>query len=322
MNKKDLGKAYNLFLKHKKKKRKCLYGKCSCFAINSHLLQKNGVVSQIAEEGYVYELDTNHNKFFGDIAKFKKVPINQAVSRVGFCNGHDSKLFKDIEEGQSESRDYSEVRQLLLFSYRANTIELRAKEILMGYYAEMVKKFPGYPVLELQRDSYRQGYYNHLNYQKLFEKHLNSNEYEFFFKKISIHKIEVATSVVITLDLQIDALNEGLQNPKKKDYFNAALFVSIVPNGQLTDIILGCHKHWKELGLTFMQQFEASTYEEKLAEISKIIIHGAELWCCSPSFYESNIRYREEEVVDEFNKTPTYCAFDDSLSPLNIFENE
>ena len=41
----------------------CLFDGCSNVAINSHLLQKNGIINHIAEEGHIIQLEANLSSF-------------------------------------------------------------------------------------------------------------------------------------------------------------------------------------------------------------------------------------------------------------------
>ena len=113
----------------KKKKWQCLVDDCQKPSINSHLLQKNGILSSISENNHVIETKL--------VEPFKweknKLPIQMsligqknAFSWPIFCDEHDTKLFNEIE---NKTIDLNSYNTFLLLSYRVTTAEIRKKEI-------------------------------------------------------------------------------------------------------------------------------------------------------------------------------------------------
>ena len=108
---------------------KCMVDGCPEKTINSHLLQRHGVLDNIIEDGHMYELRVRDIfKWSKDVPPvvFKKVGLNDAISYPLFCNHHDTELFLDIEKNDPDVDDY---RSQLLFSYRSVCAEMRKKEI-------------------------------------------------------------------------------------------------------------------------------------------------------------------------------------------------
>lgn len=78
-----------------KKKRKCLFEHCNEESIQSHLLQKNGVINHIAEHQHIYQnILSPFEEFYFD---FKRTGLNDALTCPAFCNKHDTELFQEIE---------------------------------------------------------------------------------------------------------------------------------------------------------------------------------------------------------------------------------
>ena len=112
-----------------KKSWQCMIPNCTECAINSHLLMRHGVLTNVVENNHLYELRVHMPYAFKKgvfPAQFKRVGINDAISYPLFCNSHDTSVFFEIEHGEI---DYSKYRNLLLFSYRALCAEIRKKEI-------------------------------------------------------------------------------------------------------------------------------------------------------------------------------------------------
>lgn len=112
-----------------RKKWLCMCPNCSDSAINSHLLQRNGVLNHIIVKGHLYEIgrEAFYKWHKNSPVKIKKVGLQQAISFPLFCNKHDTELFATIEGNLIDFDDY---RSQLLFSYRGLCSEIRKKEFV------------------------------------------------------------------------------------------------------------------------------------------------------------------------------------------------
>ena len=98
-------------------------------AIRSHLLQRNGILTQLAENGRIWELREDdlftgtpgqHDHYYFDL-----VHIKRAFTFWGFCQPHDHELFAEIE---TRAPDLDNIRSARLYSYRAFLNELQKIE--------------------------------------------------------------------------------------------------------------------------------------------------------------------------------------------------
>lgn len=93
----------------------CMYpnkSECKLPIKNAHTLQNNGVLSIIAEDDHVMVIDILNKVRTG--SSIKRISKNKATTFYGFCEYHDSVLFKDIE-----LREYAkEDKQNFLYAYR------------------------------------------------------------------------------------------------------------------------------------------------------------------------------------------------------------
>jgi len=86
----------------------CFYPDCNKPSINSHILQKNGILSELEENGHVMQMEINP---FGDnIHFFKRTGINKAFSFKCFCSHHDIELFDSIEKKEINFSIYRNYR--------------------------------------------------------------------------------------------------------------------------------------------------------------------------------------------------------------------
>jgi hypothetical protein len=117
----------------KDKKWNCLVDGCDEVAINSHLIQQNGLLNNITYDGHLVELKVIDANRWDDKKlpfEFGNVGIKQALSYKVFCNKHDTEIFKPIEDNNKNFESYE---AFLLFSYRAVGAEIRKKSILNNF---------------------------------------------------------------------------------------------------------------------------------------------------------------------------------------------
>lgn len=172
-----------------KKKWLCMCPHCTNPAINSHLLQRHGVLSHIIEKGHLYEIGREDFYKWDENSpiKIKKVGLQQAISFPLFCNKHDTELFAPIE---GDLIDFDDYHSQLLFSYRGLCSEIRKKEFNqirnVAFYEGVIK------------DAVTAGTDCGLNdlryYKNLFEQELDFATQKFKFFHFSYPLIKVCTS--------------------------------------------------------------------------------------------------------------------------------
>lgn len=97
---------------------------CDSGIIRAHTLQRNGTLNRIAKHGHVYAARTMTNGLrTGFELKPEKVGIKQASTFMGFCNKHDTEMFRPIETGDLPL----DARTAFLLSFRATAYELYEK---------------------------------------------------------------------------------------------------------------------------------------------------------------------------------------------------
>lgn len=122
----------------KNKKWKCIIDGCDQIAINSHLIQQNGLLSNITYNGHLVELKmVDANKWDDKNLPFEfgTVGIKQALSHSVFCNNHDTEIFKPIEK---DDENFDSYEAFLLFSYRVVCAEIRKKEVNIEQFTRML----------------------------------------------------------------------------------------------------------------------------------------------------------------------------------------
>jgi hypothetical protein len=118
-----------LFKRASSQPRVCSFPGCTNSAINSHILQKNGILNGIQQDGHIRISQTDFLN--PELFHFKREGINQSFTFKGFCPDHDKSVFSPIEDFEIDFEDY---RSQLLFNYRTVLNENVRKEVLLDWH--------------------------------------------------------------------------------------------------------------------------------------------------------------------------------------------
>ena len=130
----------------------CVYPDKSCCKLpikNAHTLQNNGVLSAVSELEHVMVTDPLNKVREGYITR--KISKNKATTFYGFCEYHDSYLFKDIELKEYKN----EIKQNFLFAYRVLAQEYHKKERVISSLQNCVKENPSILISPIMVENYR-----------------------------------------------------------------------------------------------------------------------------------------------------------------------
>ena len=223
--------------------KRCMCPNCTSTAINSHVFQRNGIISQIATEGRVYSfnLDSLFKLLRGqNPIQYEITGIREAFCFNGFCSVHDNDLFLPIEQGEVDW--YNEHNQYLL-EYKTICRELRAKEDAHQLLCNTLKTFEWgadsydipigmtYEILNAQRTIPTL-----IQYKKLFENGIYNRDYSryFFYVRVLPFRLDMCLSSPITIK------EENKQMFIASDEINDTVnIVQIFPYKDRTIIMLG-----------------------------------------------------------------------------------
>jgi hypothetical protein len=302
MTDKEIQKILENILKNAKKAyRQCLFDDCKDPSIESHLLQKRGIINQIAENNHVMELGID--SFKEDMFYFKRIGINDAFAFPGFCKRHDDAVFKEIESGKIDYYDY---RTQLLFSYRAVMNEKRKKEIQVDFYERILKSITLNSELnEEYFDNAREsltGLKAGINDERYYEPYFLSNIKDstlrdFSFLTFELPRIEICSSAVFTYETTADFNHMMLYEPHKLHEPLTEIYFNILPVEDKSFVIMGCLNERVEKCWNYIESFKAESYEKSLKKISDVLLCLVENWLCSESMYKNNLKMREKDIV-------------------------
>ena len=266
-----------------KKKWPCLCSKCQKTAINSHLLQRNGILDNVAENGHLYEArikDVYRRINEDEIVEIKKVGVRQAISHPLFCSEHDSSIFKPIER---KSINFDDYQSQLLFSYRSLCSEVRKKECNRERFDRVLPE--GEDKFDLLFGT-KLGLCDLMYYKELFEKEFVKPQNNFTFLHLTYPFIPVFASGVSTyfqLNGTFVDLTEGIQ----EDQISDAFFINLIPLRDSTEIIIGYNNHHTNDNLQkFILSWKNLSMGQLFNKIIDLFNTSLESWGMSPSFYE------------------------------------
>lgn len=297
--------------------RKCYIDGCDSPASFNHLLQKNGLLNQIAEEGHIYKLVIN--KYKQPQVEFSRKGINKNFGYQGFCNYHDNQLFKPIEKKQI---DFTSYKNQLLFSLRAFYNQRFQKERLLAFYlaTKSIKSTQDIIPDTFFKDSIN-GLMSSLNDYEEIEKELfddyNLNSENFYFKVIELPLLPICISSFFTYE----TINEIKQLFINKNNLNIPLtniFINLIPYTNKSILIIGCQQKKHRKCKEFLSKFSSSNLELTLKNLSTTILNNIEDWVISPSFYKNNIKYRENEIIKIILEGSKHERIEPSI---NLFES-
>lgn len=316
MKKQEISNMASLRFKCNKRNRQCMCPGCSENAINSHLLQRNGVLNHVAEDGHVYELSkSNYYNNSTNGISFRRIGINNAHSYHLFCFNHDTTLFKPIE---GTSLDYNNYNHQLLFTYRTICTDIRKKEIDLNYYDDLIQKY-FYDKEKRARiligkcgclDNIR----DYTFYKKEVERELLYSIGSFVFEHYTYPKIGLYASSAFSYIEYNDYEKKVMDsNPWE------CCFLNIIPTQYNTEIIIGYHRDYTNSNLIDLSKKLYDSNQTQLGlELTNLLLHVDD-WGLSPSLFKRIPQERKDRFLIIF--TQYLMNYDSSLwVDFDLFE--
>ncbi len=306
--KKILGIYQTIISRATAKKRKCQSPGCSDYSINSHLMQRNGVLSHITENSHLIQIKPND--FFkiekNGMVDFKKVGINNAISYPLFCNYHDTTIFKVIEESTIDFFDY---RSQLLFSYRSLCAELRKKEknidiaksILNSntLKVELGKKFFDNEEVSLKGNEIAVN--DLMMYKCAFESDILEIKNLFHFKTLKLPRYKISISSIFSY---VDSFQSIIKRYSDPNPLNC-IFANAIPQHDCLYIIIGYKKDKVDTWiLDYLEKWEEASIEN-IPNLLSDLATRVETWTMAVSLYSSlapeNIQLFKDHFLESIN---------------------
>lgn len=268
----------------KDKKWNCLINDCDQVAINSHLIQQNGLLSNITYSGHLIELkmmDANKWDNKKPPFEFGKVGIKQGLSHKVFCNKHDTDLFEPIE---NNNKNFESYEAFLLFSYRAVCAEIRKKEVNIEQYTRMQNANSLVGIIDHERlTSEINGNNLGINDLRVLKNELemenNTNKYKYFVYKYP--KLDIYASAVFSAN-QLDIFS----HVSEPDLDN--IYIHFLPLDDVFQILIGYHtEHMSEKIINYCNSWENLSLENLQKKLTTLFTNNVENWGLSTELYKT-----------------------------------
>lgn len=281
----------------------CQVDGCKEAAINSHLLQRNGILNNITENNHLIE--ARPTDFFKWNAvdcpvEFRQVGINQAISLSVFCDKHDTELFRKIEQ---DSLDLDDYETQLLLSYRVVCAEIVKKEqnieITKRIQNANTLNFPT-SLLNTEINGYQLGLRDLNEYKKLIESELSVPTSKFNFYHYSYPKIAVAASA--TFSYEVDAgTRQGIEKSFEGKIWDSG-FIHVIPTETSLEIVVGYHEdHTNSHLVEYTNSWENLDDTALKMQLTDLFAARIEGWVMSPSLFRTLSNNAKEKFMRYFS---------------------
>lgn len=271
----------------------CFHPECPNKSINSHILQKNGILSSIAPSRHLMWHGVDH--FQEGMMKFIKTGINDAYSFNCFCSEHDSELFKPIEQGVI---DFDNYRNMLLFTIRTLYNEKFRKLVNIKLYELLVQSHPErYDTMQRKvmndtRESEKLGLIDLEKTEKViwddFYNHTESFNFQHKFMPIQEICMSAFFNYETTYEFQDYLKEHGQHMPESSD-----IFVNFFPYQGKSVYSMGYEKKNEMKLKPYVNSYFKESEKKLERKISNLLLFRCETWVCSEKLY--NQRFKKFE---------------------------
>lgn len=296
----------------------CLAEDCEETCINSHFLQKKGILNRLSESGFLIEarmIDPNHWQKRSEAIEFVRVGLNKALSLNVFCRLHDSEIFKPIE---SSNPDFTSLNSFLLLSYRVTCAELRKKQINLTTFVELFleESLDGEinkEMILLFCNGFEIGISELFIIKSIFEIEIKNNTNSFVYQAHIYEKLDVYASAIfspIDDDIPTAAEFDGLAN----------VYIHILPRADNTIILVGYHRDcstpWIE---DYANSWGNLCREDLEYKLTDLFASRIENWGMSETVFKG-IKPEILQKYIKFIKTHALNVSEDLKVDFNLFE--
>lgn len=273
----------------------CYYPGCNEESINSHILQKNGILNKIAKDGHLWEIMVD--EYSTERFIFKRKGLNKIFSFNCFCNHHDSSLFKQIE---STTLDFTNYKTNLLFTLRTLYNEMfkkqkniKIKECLIR---ENPDKFDIDETLKTINDENLAIKDLQIIEQKILHD-LDSSDETFIFNHREIDDIGLCLSSFFTYDTTEEIERIEAETGKELDRYSE-IFINIFPYQNKAILMTAYEKIDKAKVENYISDFYDIDPKICHQKITNLALFNCENWVINDDFYTENIKGIEYKFIE------------------------
>lgn len=242
----------------------------------AHSIQNNRILNKISEEGHVYYITPKiRNHDFK--VEFTKISRNKASTFFGYCDYHDTELFKPIEIIDYKNTD----EQNFLFAFRGFSVAYHKKLRRMTTIRQIFKQTPSTLMHPYGVSNYRTAQLDIRDLELEYISFLtNLEEKDFSNIKTFVHELdyEVNFSISSSLSFEVDMKGEIIQEIHNLDesLVIPSTYINVFPAKGKTMIIISSHKENLDIYGSLFEQMEISREGELLDYLSYSIFNYTE----------------------------------------------
>ncbi|ARV15359.1 hypothetical protein [Polaribacter sp. SA4-12] len=265
----------------------CYHPKCTEKSINSHILQKNGILSKIATDRHLYELKIN--SFKETKMQFKRTGINDIFSFNCFCKKHDTELFKKIENNKIDFDDYE---SCLLFTLRTIYNEIWRKEVNIKMFDCLLQENPF---------QFNNPYFlEYVRQEKLGLKDLKLTESEiwkdldkgtesYVFENRKMTKIDLCLSAFYNYETTEELHKYRIKFGKDMERVSE-IFINIFPYEDKSILLSGYNKKNESKVKGYFNTFFKENEKRVQRKLTNLMLFQCETWVVSEYLYNTKIK--------------------------------
>ncbi|WP_411812319.1 hypothetical protein ACLB9Y_03965 [Chryseobacterium scophthalmum] len=281
--------------KAKKKIKKCYFPGCNEKSINSHILQKNGILSQISKNSHVWEKKIN--QFSKENFFFEESGLNNVFAFNCFCSHHDKELFKKIEDNTIDFNDYE---SCLLFTLRTLYNEIYRKEILVEQIKFLMKSNKSSEMnLEFLLEFMKQQLLGIKDLQEnekdIWTDYINGTE-NFIFQYREITKIDICLCAFYNYETTSEMHDYKLTKGKDMERISE-VFINFFPYNNKSILLMGYNKKDEKKLKPYVNTFFKESEAKVQTKITNLLMFACETWVVSEKLYKTKIQKVEDIFI-------------------------
>ncbi|WP_080146962.1 hypothetical protein [Marinilactibacillus piezotolerans] len=288
-----------------------------CFAENddckgniksAHSIQNNRILNRISEEGHVYNIEASVINSSVK-PKFNKISKNKASTFFGFCDYHDTEIFKPIEQNTYENTE----QQNFLLAYRAFFVAYHKVIRKMSILRNAFKKYPSSLLDPQAIIMYRTAQLDMKDDElecELLKNNFNNQNFSTIESFVYVLNYEINFAVSSYFTISKDMRNNTLHDIYNldEDIVIPGVFINVFPVEGKTNIVISYNKYIDNNYKVLFAQLRDSTEEELLDYLSYTIFNCTEDLYFRPSSIEALNEHQKNSMIE------SYTSF---LSPFN-----
>lgn len=273
--------------------------KCKKPIKNAHTLQNNGILSLISENGHVRIHDLLNKVRQG--TSTKEVSKNDATTFYGFCEYHDSVVFKEIELLPYTAS----IKQNFLHAYRTCAQEYHKKNRMLKVIQNCFKEKPSIINIPSFIESYENmelSFKDVGKYMNIFNESFKDNNFDilesYVYKFDERYDFAVTTMFNPTFGINGELLNDIYSKDEER---LKSIFISVLPTQTNSFLIISYLKedceHFKE----YLKQIKELTDEELKIFLNNLLPTYSENIVLSPRLWNKWTPFSRKEYEKTIN---------------------